>query len=106
MTMATDVGTAPPRAGRPLRAAAVEIRTLARGVPRWDPFDVEGWDAFERRRLVAERALAARLVRMPGCALAVSEGGWEVELTLAGIHVRSRDRLAGACIAWATRAAA
>lgn len=106
MTMATDVGAAPPRVGRPLRTAAVEIRRLARGVPRWDPFDVEGRDAFERRRGAAERALAARLVRLPGCTLAVSETGWEVERDLAGIHVRSRDRLAGARIAWAARAAA
>lgn len=96
--------SAPVAASPALRAAAAEIRALARGLPRWDPFDPDGWEAFDRRRAAAERALVARLSRLPGCGVVASPDGWEVELTLAGITARSRDRLHGACAAWAAAA--
>lgn len=101
MIMDVEVEAAPPPGKPALHAAAQELRALARRVPRWDPFELEEWDAFQRRRLAAERALAARLARMPGCTLALSRDGWDAELTLAGIRVASRDRLYGACVAWA-----
>jgi hypothetical protein len=88
-------------APHPLRVAAAEIAALARTLPRWDPFDPDGWEAFQASRAAAERALAARLLRMPGGIVTASPDGWEVELTLAGITARSGDRLQGACIAWA-----
>ena len=100
MIMAVELAPAPPRAKDALRAAAAELKALARRVPLWDPFEVEEWDAFRFRRLAAERALAARLARMPGCTVALSDDGWEVDLTLAGIRIRSRERLHGACMAW------
>ena len=100
MTTDIDVEAAPS-----LATVALELKALARAMPRWDPFEAEDWDAFRVRRLRAERALAARLVRLPGCALVLSDDGWEVDLTLAGVRVRSRDRLYGACVAWASEAA-
>lgn len=88
----------------PLHAVAAELRAMARRIPHWSPFAGETWETFCDRRLAAERALAARLSRIPGCAVALSEDGWEADLTLAGISIRSRERLQGACAAWAAEA--
>lgn len=102
--MITDPEPAPPAGGAALRAAADALRTMARRVPLWSPFDPEGREAHPADRYAAERTLATRLMRMPGCALVSSQDGWEVELGLAGIRVRSRGRLRGACMAWAAQA--
>ena len=95
---------APPPAPAALRAVAAELKAMARRIPHWDPVSDEDWTAFQRRRLAAERAMAARLTRMPGCGVTLSEDGWEVGLTLSDISVRSGDRLQGACLQWAQRA--
>jgi hypothetical protein len=87
-----------------LDAVATELRAMARRIPQWSPFVGEAWETFRDRRLGAERALAKSLSRIPGCTVALSQDGWEVDLTLAGISVRSQERLQGACVAWAAEA--
>ena len=94
----------PPPAPQALRAVAGELAAMARRIPHWDPSGDEDWIVFQRRRLAAERALATRLARMPGCEVVLSEDGWEVGLTLSGISTKSGDRLQGACLEWARRA--
>ena len=102
--MITDLDPAPPAGGPALRAAADALRTMARRVPLWSPFDPEGHEAHPADCHAAERDLATRLMRMPNCTLASSQDGWEVELGLAGIRIQSRGRLRGACMAWAAQA--
>lgn len=105
---ATSVpGSAPvcPPGPASLHAVAAELRTMVRRIPHWNPVSDEDWAGFQRRRLATERALAARLVRLPGCEVDLSEDGWDVRLALCGLRVTSRDRLQGACLQWAQRAA-
>ncbi len=70
-------------------------------VPRWDPYTSERWSVFASRHDVAERALEERLHHLPGCELWWSTTSTEVALTLAGLRIRSRAGLGGACRAWA-----
>jgi hypothetical protein len=61
----------------------------------------EPWYEFSERRYEAEKALEAKLRRLPSCELRIDPQGTVVELSLGGIRVISRACLAGACRAWA-----
>jgi hypothetical protein len=93
-------------ADRRQRADALALADLlehwAAAVPMWDPEDGEPWYVFADRRYSLEKSLERRLRALPTCSLWMDDStGTHVELSLAGIRVRSEACIASACRAWA-----
>lgn len=87
-----------------LLALADLLEEWAGSVPHWDPQAGERWDLFADRRFEAERALRARLRRLPTCVIRTDPALTHVEFALAGIGVEPRASIDGACRAWAAEA--
>lgn len=89
-----------------LQAVVRHLLAWSAALPDWSPDGVENRAAFDRRRRRSERVLTAKLLRLPGCQVALSSDHHQADLALAGIRVRSEWGLRGACEAWALKARA
>ena len=81
--------------------AADRLEEWAAELPRWHPGSNELWHEFLDRLYEADRALAARLRRLPTCELWMCPTRTAIELSLGGIRIRSEKGLAAACRIWA-----
>ena len=82
-------------------AVAALLERWADGIPHWDASLGERWDAFADRRFVAERSLMERLRSLPTCTLHTDDACTHVELSLAGVRVKSHVCLEASCRALA-----
>jgi hypothetical protein len=87
-----------------LLLAADHLEWWTDSLPVWSDDGREPWYEFLERRYRAEVALIERLHRAPRCWLEICPRRMDVELTLGGISVRTKDGLAAALREWARRA--
>jgi hypothetical protein len=87
-----------------LLGVALELERWILRLPVWRPLDQEPWSAYAERLRRSEEILASKLRHLPSCRLALSDGGQEAELSLAGLHVRSSQGLSAACQLWIRKA--